>query len=70
MESIKSMRRWSLTKFLVGSVVVGLIATVGLVLVGKDVIQFVIAYSAFVTFSGAIIATNLATKPQKEECDG
>jgi len=64
MVNLKSNRRWSMTKFLVGAVVIGLFLTAGLTFVGSSVMQFVVAYSAFVTFSGGIIATNLATTPK------
>lgn len=62
METIKSKRRWMMTKVLMTTVIGAFMALSGIALVGVDVQQLVIAYGTFVTFSAAIIATNLATK--------
>jgi len=63
--NLKTERRWALTKFLVGTVVLFLIILAGLVGFGYNVSSLVIAYGTYTTFSAAIIAANLATKPDE-----
>ena len=66
-ESLKSARRWSLTKVLITTVIGFLVVLAGVALMGQDVSQLVIAYGTYVTFSTVVVVGNLATKPGRDE---